>query len=314
MKHLQTLLFLGLILILALAACGGEETPPAPTETEAPAATEEDVPAPEPTLEPEPAATAVPEPTAEPNEEPTEEPTAEPAAPEVAVDGWGASNSGPQSACDHPYWPMREGARWVFRSAEGGDLTWEIIEVNGDLQNAEATMQMTTGGAENALTFNYTWECSADGGLVSFDFAGQNFEQAGLEMDMQVTAGTGEFLPAPELLQAGYSWDTTLDSTFSFMMAEGDVEMTIGGSMTNETTNTVTSTEPVSFEGATVDGLQIEQASDMTMTMDMLGTSTTTDLNLGNTMVLGRGIGMISQTNRTEFGDVTTELVEVNIP
>ena len=237
-----------------------------------------------------------------------------PAAPEVAVGGWGASNSGPQSACDHPYWPMREGARWVFRSADGADLTWEIIEVNGDLQNAEATMQMTTGDPENALTFSYTWECSADGGLVSFDFAGQNFEQVGLDMDMQVTSGTGAFLPAPELLQPGYTWESTLDSTFSFMMAEGDAEMTISGAMTNETTNSITGTEPVSFDGTTVDGLQIEQASDMAMTMDMLGSSTTTDLSMGSSMVLGRGIGMISQTNSTEFGNVTTELVEVSIP
>lgn len=325
-----TRLFTLIPLILLMAACGGgEETAgsssdpqsssggdapqgavPIPQDEEAStgAGEAETTPA-----TAEATATAEIQPTA------TQEPTIEPeptSAPETgpADGGWGESGTGAQTACDHPYMPLRQGATWTYTDSMEGTLVWEITDVQGDLQEATATMQMNIPGED--FTLQYTWECSADGGLVSFDFGSQGLGQMDMEVEMQMTVeeGNGQFLPPEEDLEPGYTWDSLYNNTFIFTTDESGEEIEFTGDMANDQTSTILTTEPLTIAGITTAGLQIEQVSAIAMTMQFLDQSISDEIATSNLLELGRGIGIVRQTSTTDFGDTTMELQEWYIP
>lgn len=318
-----TRLLILIALLLLLAACGGgEETAetqeaPADNAEAAPVDTaQEDAPedadeveAPAPTAEPKPTDPPPPTATAEPTEEP--EPTSPP-EPQASADGWGESGTVAQTACDNPYFPLRQGSTWTYADSMGGGLTWEIVEVTGDLQNAEATMQMTI--PDEDFEFVYTWECSVDGGLVSYDFASQGLSQLGLEMELNIEEGTGHFLPPLDNLDPGYTWDSLFSSTFNFTTDESGEEMDVSGEMEIEQSNTVLSASPVTVNEVNAEGLQIEQVSQMLMTMMVMDQSMTNEIPMRNLLELGRGIGIVRQTSSNDFGDVTMDLVSWYVP
>lgn len=322
------------LLLLVLIACGGEDAasePVAPAETEAAAPTE---PTPEPTsedvtvdesaasgeskpeateemapAEPTPTEMAAEEESAPAGEEPTEE--AAPAGDEVAAagDGWGASGTTAQSACDHPYFPMRTGSTWTFTDGEN-TLVWTVTDVQGGLDSATAMMQATVSD----ITIDYVWDCAAGEGMSSFDFANLGFSPAGVGMTIEQTSADGVYLLPADQLQPGATWTMNLASTFNFTQTEGGTEMEVTGEMTNEQQNTVISANPVTFEGQTVDGVQIEQINNIVTTMTIMGNSIEQPLNASGTHELGWGIGMINQTSTTDFGTDTLQLVSYFVP
>ncbi len=63
-----------------------------------------------------------------------------------------------QSACDHPYLPLRQGATWQLTRADT-PRTWRVEAVSGDLSSARATVS----DSSEATALTYTWECTAEG-------------------------------------------------------------------------------------------------------------------------------------------------------
>jgi hypothetical protein len=323
MRRLITLL-LFMLLVVGAAACGGDEAAPAdsapesvepvPTEAEVTTA-EEAVEQQEPTAEP----TAVPTdppPTAEPTSEPTAEAAAddaEAAEPDQEVaaagDGWGESGTTAQSACDHPYFPLREGYTYTM-SSEGDEVTWEVVSVTGDLEEATAEMRMT--GSETELGFS--WTCSADGGLVSYEFGNMSLGAFDPNMRVELTAGEGQFLPPVEAIDVGYSWPTSMTSTVA--MTDPDLDLELEGEMVLSQTNTVVGTDAVSWDGQMLPGFTVQQDSDMEMAMSVPGMDEAfeTTMQMGGEVQFAYGIGMVRQTSFTDFGDFTSELLEVYVP
>ena len=319
MKKLY-LLFV-VLLAMMLAACGGSDAAEAPAqrasetavveptqETPAEEPTEEAAEAteaPQPTEEP----TAEPEPTEAP--EPAQEPTAEPAKEAASSgEGWGESDSTAQSACDHPYFPLRTGTMWTMVGEENDPITWEVANVEGDMQSATADMVLHSGDLE----LHYTWECSADGGLVSFDFGTSGLGGLGTELTIESSEGTGMFLPPVEELEPGFTWESSFHSTYSIMQPEGDTELALSGEMDTAQTSTMINNDPITFNDRTVPGLLVQQDSEITMVMSMMGSEITNVMNMGSEMQLGRGLGMLRQTSNTDFGDVTMEATEIYVP
>jgi hypothetical protein len=107
---------------------------------------------------PAPADTPAPEAT------PAEQPTQPEAQPTLGPTGDDIGAYQSQTACDHPYFPLREGATWTF-SSESGPQTWTVTSVSGDETNATADMAIDM--AEVSVT--YHWTCSPEG-IVSYDF------------------------------------------------------------------------------------------------------------------------------------------------
>lgn len=333
MKNLSIFLTL-VIILLVMAACGSDDT--VGSETNPSAETETVTPSPEPESEeeaeaiaesldsetmdsetgaedtpadPTPTVAAAVEESAEEDGEPVEESTPEGDELTSAGNGWGASQSTAQSACDHPYFPMRAGSTWSY-SDGANTLTWEVVEVQGDLERATAQMRATIGD----VTIDYTWDCAANEGLASFDFANVGFAPGGIEMTIEQQGGDGVFLLPADQLQPGESWTMNVDSTFAFVQTTGDSDIEVAGEMSNEQQNTVLSTNPVTFEDQTVDGVQFEQISTIAMTMTVLGSAVDQTINGSGIFELGRGIGMVSQSNSTDLGTSTMELVSYFVP
>jgi hypothetical protein len=312
-----------LILVIALAACGGSDgetaVEPAPEETavvdaassvvaaqDAPSA-EDGGPTEVPATE-----TAVPAETAppQPDESPTDEATPASEATADMGEGWGESGTTAQTACDHPYFPLRMGTTWTMSGGDGEPITWEVVDVAGDLEAATAELVMRSAGLE----FNYTFDCTAGGGLSSFTFASQGLAALGPEVEVEITDGSGYFLPDPGLLQPGYSWDTAFHTTYSLSQMNGDTEMEISGEMDTKQTSRVVSAEPVTFQNRTVPGLVIQQDTDVETAMTMLGETVESSLFLGAETVFGRGLGILRQTSFTDFGEFTMEVTDNYIP
>jgi hypothetical protein len=171
-------------------------------------------------------------------------------------------------------------------------------------------MKMSSGGLE----LFYTWECSSDGGLVSFGFGNQGISALGPEVAIEVSEGSGMFLPAPDLLAPGYSWDTEYLTTYALTQLEGDQEIEISGEMETMQTSAVLANDPVTFQGETVPGLLIQQDTQIKMVMAMMGESVENTMSTGGEMELGRGLGMLRQTSFTDFGDFTMEVTDIYVP
>jgi hypothetical protein len=306
-----------LILVIALAACGGSDSDtadqPAPAETAVVDATQDVASAEvvEPTEVPA-AETAVPEEAAptQPEESPTDEAPAVSEAPADTGEGWGESGTTAQTACDHPYFPLRTGTTWTMSGGDGEPITWEVVDVSGALEQATAELVMRSAGLE----FNYTFDCSAGGGLSSFTFASQGLAALGPEVDVQITDGSGYFLPDPDLLQPGYSWDSAFHTTYSLSQMNGDTEIEISGEMDTKQTSRVISAEPVTFQDTTVPGLVVQQDTDVETVMTMLGEDVESTMFLGAETVFGRGLGILRQTSFTDFGDFTMEVTDIYVP
>ena len=309
------LLFIFLFLSLTLMACnltnmisGNNET----SETEAIATLE-------PTEE-----TAMEEPTQESEvmgDQTTTEQTAEPSS---NTDSSSSNNTGQQTACDHPYFPLREGASWVY--FEEGDVYyyhWEVVSVEGDLQNATANMTIhvsefedpTEEQKEEAILIDYNWVCSADEGIVSFDMAVLEIPDVGgeeLDMTMTFIDGDGVLLPPAEQLQPGYTWEMSMTTEF-------EMEEMMGAKGTMDVTDyyTVVSNDPVNFDGQTFDGVQFEREFDSVMDMSVNGVQMSLpnfDIDFKTTTIMAKGIGYIILDSESDFGTTGLRLIRYNIP
>jgi hypothetical protein len=204
---------------------------------------------------------------------------------------------------------MRIGSVWTY--SNGPDtLIWEILDVQGDLDNATAVMRSTSG----ATVIEYEWTCSSSDGMGSFDFATFGIDELGTEMTISDITMEGIFLPPVGDLQPGASWNLVINGSLFFTQDAGGQTVEVSGSLTSEQIFTVLSTDPVTFEDNTVDGVQIDEANTIYLVMEVLGTSISQDIALGSVMSMGRGIGLVRQDYTSDFGSDTQELISYHIP
>ncbi len=212
--------------------------------------------------------------------------------------------AGGQTACDHPYFPLRTGATWAY-STPDGPMTWSVSEVTGDTTSAAAVM--TTSFSSGQIT--YHWQCDANG-LVSYDFASLS-GGLGQFATLEALGSSGVWLPAAELLAPGYSWNHSYQLKIT-LNAEGQ---TLDGTSENSHDSTVAGTDPVTVGGQTYSGLQISGA-DMTVTqMQFPGvTVPATTSNSTSTLVLALGVGLVSSSSTGDGLTYSYELTSFSVP
>jgi hypothetical protein len=173
--------------VLATAQASGGATATAQASSTAPATA---------TVTPEAQGTA----TARP---PTPIATAASDATAVAAATQAASYAA-QSACDHPYLPLREHATWTYATTTDGPLVVSVTDVVGDMNHATATL--TKVSQRNSDTSTVT--CGPEG--IRFDSLWGDFQgfswQFGFGPDAERTEATGVWLLPASQLVPGAGW------------------------------------------------------------------------------------------------------------
>ncbi len=227
----------------------------------------------------------------------------------------------PQSACDHPYFPLRKGATWTYRDrSDGSTVRWEVTDVTGDLQLATARMTSFINNpgqlSEEGIRIDYTWQCSAGEGTVSFDYGSLSNLNSGLgELTMELVEmqGEGVMFPPADLLAPGYSWTFRAQSKFDFQMqGVGEAQ----GDLAYEEVYTVAEALTLTVDGVNYDGLLVERdfTSVITVTVSGLAIGGPQNLDMVTTSTLARGVGFVTMDTQTNVGDAGLELIAFEIP
>lgn len=211
-----------------------------------------------------------------------------------------------QTACDHPYFPMRPGSTWTYNFVSpefSGTYTMVVDSVTGDAETAEAKMTMTF----DVLVFNYTWTCTRTGGIQSYDYAMGGGSGAG--MSVANVTGEGYFLLSADQLLTNASW------TYS---SAGDISMEVAGT-TMTGSNSMSATNTVAgvggtydYQGTTLSDVVVilsEQTSSVTMSGATLPAAETT-----STLQFARGIGLVSSATAGSDVSSSSTLASYTIP
>lgn len=236
--------------------------------------------------------------TITPGPEPTET-TTPPGGGSGATGGYAS-----QTACDNPYFPLRAGTEWTYTSSIG-PMVWRVDSVTGDTNNATAQMTSVFSG----FTTSYTWECTAQNGLVSYDFGvatGNLFPGA---VTLTTRDSSGAFLPPADLLVPGYSWnnnhtlnaEATLEGQTVTMVSEHAEQFTVGEAQT------------VTIDGQEYEAITVTGNSTSQMTTSMAGvTMPSIETSATSTFVYARGVGITAWTSvSTSNGESTTTTFEL---
>jgi hypothetical protein len=289
---------------------------PPPQPTDIPTALPSPTAAP-PTPAPSPTPTVVPTlapsstPTAVPTPAPSSTPTAVPKPAPSATPTRAAAEKAPsaiRTACDHPYYPLRLGAKWTYTYSNGRSAT-TTAKVGGNA--AKASADLRTG----STVFHY--ECDAEG-IKSPDLGYADWldgPPAYQRQDMPATATlqktrSGAFLPPAGLLKMGYAWSEGWQAT-RVVDYTGGPKITTIYSITRE--YTVTGTEPVTVNGKTYEGLQIAYTAISDHEEVENNISGRRQFETGS-YVLARGVGIVKQTREDSSGHWSATLTGFQMP
>jgi hypothetical protein len=206
-----------------------------------------------------------------------------------------------QTACDHPYWPLRPGASWTYAFSEG-TYTWSVTDVSGDLDHATATMHL----AMAELAIDYHWTCTR-AGLVSYDFGNISLPTEGGTFNFTVTSEEGAWLlPADELVP-GAAWvnNYTMESDFSGAGVDMQVVTNVAQSFT------VAGLESTTLEAGTFDALRVDSTGTYQSSLPGIPT---TSMDTTQSTWFAYGVGMVRSESSSMGGSTTTTLVSYSIP
>lgn len=220
--------------------------------------------------------------------------------------GGGVASVG-QTACDHPYFPLRPGATWTY-SAEGGTMTWTVTGVKGDKNNA--TADITFGIGQTQMTQSI--QCSGSGGILVGILIGLNLGSSG---NMAITRSnpSGSFLPPADQLKPGFTWQSSSD--IQVQLSGGQVTMSGTGKAVEQ--YKVASNNKVTVAGKLYDGLQVAgtMTQDMSISMPNVPIAVPASRTSGAmNMVYAKGVGLIQNTSQLEGQSFTMTLTSFKVP
>lgn len=215
-----------------------------------------------------------------------------------------------QSACYHPFFPVVDGATWTYDDSFDSGYTLRIEETGED------TFTMTQVMSDEVTEFTVDWYCS-EGGLLRGTFGQVDLlsqasaEEGTPEMVFETLEWEGETLPAPEMMEIGYTWTSNYA-----LSAEVDLE---GFSQTLEVQVAI-GHEIGAIEEVTVPAGTFPQATrvDSNGTIELvmvMGESTNAlsgfDFNFSTWYV--EGLGMVQSGSEFSGFSSTTELVDSSL-
>jgi hypothetical protein len=213
-----------------------------------------------------------------------------------------------QSACDHPYFPLREGATWTYAmQSEGETYTWHwtVTEVTGDLAEASATVE---ANFDDDFHVTYYWECTEEG-VFSFNYGSigfEAFELEGVTFTFDVVRSEGVMLPPPQQFVPGATWRNNYTVQAGFAI-EGQ---SFSSTTQHNGSYTAVDFETVTVRAGTFETLRVEGSSSSSTTI--FGQSSTSSST--STQWYAYGVGWVRTSDTGSDGSSTMELVSYRIP
>ena len=164
------------------------------------------------------------------------------------------------------------------------------------------------------ILLEYEWNCSSDSGLVSFDFATLGLQDLGTDVTMENAVLDGQFLPEASEMVPGHSWNLLFDGVLNFSQEAGGQVIEVTADLTSDQAFAVVGDDPIPFDDQTFEGVQVEEANAISISMNMMGTAVDQVVNIGSLMQLAYGVGIVQQDYSSDFGTETQRLVEFYIP
>jgi hypothetical protein len=212
-----------------------------------------------------------------------------------------------QTACDHPYFPLRLGATWHYRSSLGLEFDWTVTEVAGDQSRATATVLNSIHDPPYQLHF----ECGPEG-IISYnvDYIVNDDSDQPAVFTVQETSGV--WLPPAQQFAAPIAWTFVHTVVYDVSPQAGrqrTVFTTRAGSLPGVT-------RPLTIGAETFDALDVT----FMITRDSHFTNSTDTRHEQRTAVftLSYGVGMLhyssEQTTRSGSSAAETSLLSYYIP
>lgn len=193
--------------------------------------------------------------------------------------------------CDHPYYPVREGWVWTYKSSTDGK-TYTSSQSNVSASGFTTIMKFSN------LTVENRWRCDANG-LASLEYGGVSGGQ-NQQIKMETVSSKGVVIP--NRLGVGSSWE------YSYTI-KGNMPSQ-GGTMTGDSTvtNKVVGQETVRVSAGTFQAYKVESTFTTKMTMTVSGKAMNLPANsFKSTSWYAQGVGMVKSVS--EVG--TTELISL---
>lgn len=214
----------------------------------------------------------------------------------TAVGGTPAASGVGLTACDHPYFPIRNGASWNYTTSEG-NMTWNANGVSGDKNNATGNIGITVTGGQ----FNRPLQCNAANGITADLFNNAVFGRTGgATIQMTTSNVSGVFLPAADKLKPGYSWNNSYDSQ---MQISG---ITINGKVNQQFS--VTGVGKATVGGKSYDSIDVRNV------VNIVSVPATTTITVTNLMTFAKGVGMVKVSAQGEGINSTMNLTTFTLP
>lgn len=206
-----------------------------------------------------------------------------------------------ETACDHPYFPLRAGASWTYASSDGFDYSWTVSSVSGDLSSATAQVTMDFDGGSLA----FEWTCDSQG-VLFYQLGAVTADDLGAVASFEITSSSGAPLPSAEILESGASWNNNYTMSY---------EVGAAGFST-----AFTSTVQESHSAGVPDTLSTALGEFEAIPVSGNATSTTSSdfgnftVSWSNTCWYGYGVGLLRCESSGEGFSNTSELASYTVP
>ncbi len=205
-----------------------------------------------------------------------------------------------QTACDHPYFPLRQGARWTY-DTDGFIMNWTVASVSGDRSSASASVIMEFEGA----SVTYNWTCGEEG-VVYYQVATFDFADTGADFSMELSSQSGAPLLPAASFEPGATWTSAYTIT-SETSAEGFSLVT---TTEVQQSHTAGAAQEVSSSLGTFQVIPVTTTGTTTSSSEF-GSFTST---WNSTCLFAYGVGWLRCEHTSEGVSSVTELVSYSIP
>ena len=160
-----------------------------------------------------------------------------------------------QTACDHPYFPLRDGAQWRYTGELVVDQQdripvreiWQVDQVFGDQQQATAIVIINSeyDGGRHIVNETIEYACTPNG------IFRQNSVIAASERTInQYSQRAGSYLPAPDQFSPGASWDNLYTIVVDYESPGAKYDWMYEAALVEAIDNSAGTFEAIRVEGA----------------------------------------------------------------